>query len=283
MITVLLASIQLYAADIAILDAPVNEIDKRNDYTNILLTAILKKTEPAYGPFTITYTDAYMHRDRLLSELIKGKSINVTAKATRPDWEESKLFTIRIPVDKGITEYRIFFIRKDDQARFTAVKNINELKAMTLGVGHAWSTNQVFKKLGFKTAAAADWEGLYKMLIAKRFDYFPRALSEVFIEYDDRKTNLPDLAIEQSLLLYFPLPKYYFVSPENPRLAKRIEEGFKLMIRDGSFDKLFLSYHKPLIERAQFKSRRLFRLPNPLLSPKTPLNVPEYWYDPYGK
>lgn len=269
------------SGDIIKIDAPVDVIDKRNDYTNLLLAAILKKTENKYGKTPILYAPAYMHRDRLRDELLKGDNVTVTAKATRPDWESSELIAIRIPVDKGITEYRIFFIRKEDQPKFSAIKKVEELKALVLGVGHAWSTYQVFDDLGFKTAVSSDWEGLYKMLAAKRFDYFPRALSEIFVEYDDRKKFLPDLSIEQSLVIYFPLPKYFFISPKYPRLAERIETGFKQMIRDGSFDALFLKYHRDLIQRANFKSRRLFRLPNPLLSPQTPLNIPEYWYDPY--
>ena len=272
-----------HAIDVAILDAPVNEIDKRNDYTNILLTQILQHTQPKYGPFRVEYAPSYMYRDRLLTELKRGVVVNVTAKATRPDWEDSELLTLRIPVDKGITEYRIALIRVDDQEKFSHITDIEELKRLTLGVGHAWSTRQVFQMLNFKYEAAADWEGLYKMLVAGRFDYFPRALSEVFVEYDDRKTSFPGMAIENSMMMYFPLPKYFFVSPQAPRLATRIEEGFKAMIKDGSFDKLFLKYHQPLIDRADFCSRRIFRFNNPLLSDKTPLDKAEYWYDPFLK
>lgn len=271
------------AMDVAILDAPVNEIDKRNDYTNILLTHILQRTQAKYGPFRVEYAPSYMYRDRLLTELKRGAVVNVTAKATRPDWEDSELLTLRIPVDKGITEYRISLIRADDQEKFSHITDVEDLKRLTLGVGHAWSTRQVFQALNFKYEAAADWEGLYKMLVAGRFDYFPRALSEVFVEYDDRKANFPDMAIEKSMMLYFPLPKYFFVSPQSPRLAERIEEGFKLMIKDGSFDRLFLKYHQPLIDRADFCSRRILRVNNPLLSDKTPLDKPEYWYDPFQK
>lgn len=272
-----------HAMDVAILDAPVNEIDKRNDYTNILLTQILQRTQAKYGPFRVEYAPSYMYRDRLLTELKRGVVVNVTAKATRPDWEDSELITLRIPVDKGITEYRISLIRAGDQDKFSHITSLDELKRLTLGVGHAWSTRQVFQALNFKYEAAADWEGLYKMLVAGRFDYFPRALSEVFVEYDDRKATFPDMAIENSMMLYFPLPKYFFVSPQAPHLAARIEEGFKAMIKDGSFDKLFLKYHQPLIDRADFCSRRILRMNNPLLSEKTPLDKPEYWYDPFQK
>lgn len=275
-------SFRAVALDTVILDAPDNEIDRRNDYTNLLLTEILKKTEARFGPYHLSYAPSYMYRDRLFAELLEGKAVNITAKATRPDWESSKLLTIRIPVDKGITEYRLFLINREDQEKFHQIGSPEELKKLTLGVGHAWSTREVFQALGFKVESVVNWEGLYKMLEAHRFDYFPRALSEIFAEYDDRHVTYPDMAIEDSIVIYFPLPKYFFVSPQNPRLARRIEAGLNAMIHDGSFDRLFLAYHKPLIERANFCGRRLFRFSNPLLSSQTPLDHPEYWYNPYS-
>ncbi|MFT3736892.1 MAG: hypothetical protein QM776_18085 [Rhodocyclaceae bacterium] len=270
------------APDVFILDAPVNAIDKRNDYTDKLLTQILRKTQAKYGPFRIEYAPEYMQRDRLLAELKRGEVVNITAKATRPDWESSELIPIYIPVDKGITEYRIALIRQGDQERFSKLKSLDELKKIPLGVGNGWLTRQVFQKLDFTLETGSDWEGLYQMLMSKRFDYFPRALSEVFVEYDDRIGKFPDMAIDNSFMLYFPLPKYFFVSPQHPKLAKRVEEGFRMMIKDGSFDKLFLDHHRDLIARASFCTRKIFRMENPLLSDKTPLNVAEYWYDPFS-
>lgn len=270
-----------HGLDTVILDAPDSAIDRRNDYTTKLLTAILDRTRAQFGPYRLRYAPVYMYRDRLHSELLTGQNVNVTAKATRPDWESSDLITIRIPVDKGITDYRLFLINREDQEKFRHIDNLDELRQLRLGVGHSWSSREVFLASGFNVESVLNWENLYKMLEARRFDYFPRALSEIFVEYDDRHTRYPQMAIEDSLMLYFPLPKYFFVSPQAPHLARRIESGFLAMIRDGSFDRLFLAYHRPLIERAHFCSRRILRMENPQLSALTPLGHPEYWFDPY--
>jgi hypothetical protein len=270
-----------FGMDKVIVDAPEDMIDRRNDYTTVLLRAILDKTERQFGGYTLSYAPEYMNRERLFDELKKGKTVNVTAKATQPKWENDDLHTIRIPVDKGISAYRLFLINRDDQAKFSSITSIEELKRLTLGVGYAWSTRTMFESQGFSLVSAGSWEGLYKMLDAHRFDYLPRALSEIFIEYDDRHTRFPDMSIENALIIYAPLPKYFFVSPQDPALAKRIETGFQAMIKDGSFDRLFMTYHQRMIERTHFCSRRLLRFDNPQLSPLTPLNRPEYWYDPY--
>jgi hypothetical protein len=55
------------------------------------------------------------------------------------------------------------------------------------------------------------------------------------------------------------------------------------MIRDGSFDALFLRYKGPLIERAHLKTRKTFAIDNPVLSPETQATRrlrPELWFDP---
>ncbi|MEI8631235.1 hypothetical protein P4S72_02255 [Vibrio sp. PP-XX7] len=48
---------------------------------------------------------------------------------------------------------------------------------------------------------------------------FSRGLNEIFIEYETFKPQLPDLAIEQHLVLYYPWPKYFFVSKSHPQVA----------------------------------------------------------------
>lgn len=271
---------QSLGIDSVVIDTEVSTIDKRNDYTNRLLDAVLRKSADKYGPYTIRNAPAYMHRERLLMEMKTGSGVNVTAKATRPDWEK-ELIPIRIPVDKGITEYRIAFINRLDQEKFSAINTLEDLQRLKLGVGHAWSSLAVYQATGFATVTGVDYEGLFKMLQADRFDYFPRALSEIFVEYADRKDTYPDLAIENSFMLYFPLPKYFFVSPANPKLAERIRYGMEMMIKDGSFDHLFMTYHSKMITDAKFCQRRIFRFKNPFLSRETPLNHKEYWFDPF--
>jgi hypothetical protein len=274
-------SLPTLAIDKVIIDAPENEFDRRNDYTTQLLRTILDRTVRRYGPYRLSYAPEYMNRGRLFEELKKGETVNVAAKATQPQWENGSLLTIRIPVDKGISEYRLFLINREDQDKFSRITSLAALKQLPLGVEYAWSTRSEFEAQGFAVVSAGTWEGLYKMLQAHRFDYLPRALNEIFVEYDDRHTSFPQMAVENSLLLHFPLPKYFFVSPRNPGLARRIKEGFLSMIRDGSFDQMFLAYHGPMIERAHLCSRRLLEISKSPQPARDRQAHPEYWYNPY--
>ena len=51
------------------------------------------------------------------------------------------------------------------------------------------------------------------------------------------------------------------------------------MIDDGSFEKIFLAHHQSAIKRADLLNRKIFVLENPLLSPETPLDKAELWFD----
>jgi len=148
---------------------------------------------------------------------------------------------------------------------------------LSAGLGSQWSITPVFEKNGFQVARESDYEGLFRLLAQEQIDYFPRGLNEIFDEYEQRKLQLPDLHIEESLALYVPLPTYFFVSPTKPELAERITSGLEAMIKDGSFEKLFLKYHGEMLRKANLRQRKLFTFDNPNLSPETPLNRKQLW------
>ena len=91
-----------------------------------------------------------------------------------------------------------------------------------------------------------------------------------------------DLRIEDSLLLYYPLPMYFWFArtAEGQRLADRAEAGMRVMLADGSYDAIFDRYQRPKIERLRLKDRHAFRIENPLLGAETPWQEKRLWFDP---
>lgn len=57
----------------------------------------------------------------------RGELVNVTAQPSRPEWETG-LTTIWVPVDKGLSSYRIFLVQRDKQALLAGVKSLAETK-----------------------------------------------------------------------------------------------------------------------------------------------------------
>ena len=283
-VSVLLLSLAAYAFPVRAADrvrifAPHSEMDRRHRYNNAILSTALDKTTSSHGDYELTMTLRGSQRERALVELITGRLINVHIVPTRPEWE-AKTLPIRIPVAKGLLGYRLFLIKRHDLERFASIQSLEELKQLQAGLRQQWSTTIAMQALGFEVMTGRSYEGLFRMLVHGRFDYFPRGVNEIFEEYDRRRLDLPEMAIEPSKALYLPMPTYVFVSPQNPELAARIEAGLRMMIQDGSLDKLFWEYHRASIQRSDLAHRQIFRVDNPLLSPKTPFEQKQLWFDP---
>ena len=146
----------------------------------------------------------------------------------------------------------------------------------------AGSTSTSCSANHFNVVTGSSYDGLFEMLVNKRFDIFLRAAVEVLDEYDQRKKALPDLAIEDSIVFYYPLPMYFWFpkTDEGRRLAARAEEGMRMMIADGTYDRIFDKYQRHKIERLRLKERRIFRIANPFVGPETPFADKRLWFDP---
>lgn len=275
-------ALPVFAEELTVIYSPshVSKDDTRFNYAISLLTYVLNKTIATHGPFKIKPAKG-MNVGRAIEFLKKHDENTVNVIWTTSSKErENSLLPIRIPIRKGLLGYRIFLIKKEDQKIFSNIQTVEQLKQLTVGQGHIWNDVIVFKENDFSIVTGPNYEGLFRMLLKGRFDYFSRGVNEAPSEYESRKEMHPNLAIEDSILLYYPWPKYFFTSKKNIKLAQRIEQGLNMMIEDGSFDALFLKYHKEDIERVNLKDRKLFRINNPLLPKTAPLEQKDLWFVP---
>ncbi|MCP4133034.1 MAG: amino acid ABC transporter substrate-binding protein [bacterium] len=255
-----------------------NKDTRFNDLKELLKTA-LEKTKKNYGEYTIKPSALYMSESRWLISAKKGKTVNVIYRGTDPE-SEKELIPIYIPTRKGILGYRIFLIRKDYQTKFNEVRTIEDLKNFTVGQGNDWGDAKVLKHNGFNVVGSSTYEGLFAMLILKRFDFFSRGINEAYPEYTARKEKFPDLHIEEKLVLYYTWPYFFYVSPKYPKLAERLAAGLEIMIKDGSYDRIFRKYHGDAIKKSNIHKRKLLKIKNPMLSPKVPIKRKELWFKP---
>ncbi len=261
-------------------NAPESALDKRYDYQWKILQTALERTKRKYGLYRMVKS-VVMTEKRQVDELERDSGLlTVMYLDTNPDMER-KLVPIHIPVDKGLVGYRVFLIRKQAQAAFEGVNTLEDLRRFTYGLGLGWADVEVMQSNGFRVVTGSSYDGLFNMLVHNRFDVFSRSVGEVLDEYDERKPFMPDLFIEPDILLYYPLPMYFwFANSEHGRkLAARVEEGMWMMMRDGSYDRVFKQYYGDRIRQLNLAKRKLFKLDNPLLVPETPLDNRRLWID----
>jgi len=260
--------------------APESSLDVRYLYHWEILRTALEGTTPKWGAYRMV-PSGFMTERRQAFELknATGK-LSVMYLSTTPDFEQH-LIPIRIPVDKNLGGYCVFLIRRDDQQRFANVRSIDDLRGFTYGLGLGWIDVDILKANGFRVVTGSSYDGLFEMLVNRRFDVFLRAATEVLDEYAKRKESLP-LAIEDSVILYYPLPMYFWFpkTDEGRRLAARAEEGMRMMIADGTYDRIFDAYQRQKIERLRLKDRRIFKIANPFVGAETPFADKRLWFDP---
>ncbi|WP_299792905.1 hypothetical protein [uncultured Shewanella sp.] len=274
-LTNFLISASLYAAEQPDVDttenAPVivrynvasGDIDSKQSYYIDVLKLALEKSRKEFGPFLL---------EPVFVETLQGRRIKLVADEQLIDvmWtmtskpREQELRAIYVPLMKGLMGYRISLIRSGEQTRFGQIDNLAELKTLTLGQGQDWPDSDILESQGF-TVMRGKSSTLIDMLSKGRFDAFPRALHEPWSEVEGRS----DVEVESSLLIKYTAPIYFFVNKENEQLARRIESGLERAVEDGSFDKLFYSHPTTaeMLKRAKLKSRKIFEIDNPNLSP----------------
>lgn len=266
------------AVDVYLIDMNSSKSSYSDSHILRLVTAALEASSAKYGPYQFRVAQLRMERDRLLQEMLKGELTNLSAQVTSPEWEQ-RLTPIRIPVDKGISSYRISLIDSRNQDLFNSIRTLEQLKALSLGAGRQWSLTTTYKQAGFHVVEGSTSAGLHSMLAAGRFQHFPRAIDEAVYEQAAYVPTFPTLSLERSFALYIPSPRYFFIGGgQQQRLAQRLQYGLQILLADGRFDQLFHEFYDGLIEKTGLRKRRIFRLNNPQLSPQTPLSNKALWY-----
>lgn len=257
---------------------PESGSDTRLNYYWELLQAALDETVPQWGPYALQASPKVMNAGRAELLLSAATDISVMARTTSMA-RESTLRPIRIPLDKGLTGYRLFLIKSDTQAWADPVRTLPQLQALSIGQGATWVDSDILRANGFRVVTAPTYELLLPMLDTGRFDLFSRGVNEISQELAVGRQTFPALTIERKLLLYYPLPRYFFFprTPEGERLAQRAEAGLRVLIKNGKFERRYQAFKKSILSDINLGGRRVFSIPNPLLPKDTPLADRSLW------
>lgn len=222
-------------------------------------------------------SNTFMTQARSLKELNKPDGIDVLWTMTSKERENDAL-AVPIPIYKGLIGWRIFLTGLKPRYDSSQPITLEDLKTLDLIQGHDWPDTKVLLKNGFNVKTSTSFSGLFQMLALERADLFPRSVIEV---WDELNGDLgAQLALEHHTIISYPAASYFFTANSNQGLARLIQKGLEIAIRDGSFDELFYQYFEGFIARARISERTHYRLDNPLLSPETPLENKSLWFYP---
>lgn len=200
--------------------------------------------DKAGTPYAMQEWAVPLTKSRALAEVARGKHLDVAwAVTTRK--REREMLAVRVPLDKGLSGWRIPLVDPQNKDRFRDVRTLADLRALSAGQGFDWADNDIFRANGLPVVIGDDLPSLVRMLAVKRFDY------------------IAPLAVDAHVLLYYPSAVYFFVRRDNLPLARALEKGLLKAVEDGSFDRMFHAAADRSLQQAHIGTRTLIALHNP--------------------
>lgn len=257
----------------------------RDDYQVEALTLALEKTRDRHGSYEVVRVKQPLSSSRALREFRTGEIINLHAapalmrnNAMTPVIEDISI-AIEVPLMGGLLGYRQLIVRKDKLEKFQQITSAEQLKTLVAGQGKNWEDVYIYRHNGYTINDDGDYLALSNMLVANRFDYLPMSIIEatnVIAQAEDPE----QLAIADNLVLYYPLPLYFYVSKKYPQLAERLEKGLLIAQQDGSLNKLLHKHFSGYIKTLQSGNTILLQLENPSIPESKGLNNPLFIKEP---
>lgn len=259
-----------------VIDLQATAQNHSQEYFVTLLQMALEESRQPGEQFEYRYSEHDYSQARWINQLESDRGNMVIWTMTNRQ-REASLLPVRIPLFKGLFGHRVFIIRKKDQPLFNQVRTREDLQKFVAGQGIHWPDVDILQANQLPVTTGANVESLFKMLKARRFDYFPRGVAEAWYEMSSLRD--PELAVEESLMLVYPTAVYYFVNKNNTQLARRIETGLEALIDNGRFDAFFQAHQRTQEGLAQVvsKPRRPIYLDNPDLPENLPGPEERYW------
>lgn len=242
-----------------------NRSEARQVYEREVLKAILEATAEEWGQWQLEESmEDYPGTAESLVFTEKRHDLFVTI-AGNQKFKEGDMIVIPLLLTKNLLGYRIPIIRKEDAGLFDQISKVEDLKKLKHGIPETWGDATIFRHNGYDVVEKGSFDDIFDRLQNNQFDYSAYGANEVLGVYENRASKHEGLIVDQNILLFYPFPLVFYINPEQPKLAERIEQGFQKITSSGKLDSLFNKYYGSITEQLNLDKRRIFVLDNPLL------------------
>ena len=228
-------------------------------------------------PYTLSLHPVSVNDARARALLRKGE-LSVVDFGSGAEFENT-FSAVYFPIDRGLLGYRISLIHKTLQSEFSRVTTLAQLRRYRAGQGLGWSNNAIMQAAGIPVVTGPTLESLFPMLEAKRFDYLPLGLNEVYGFAEQYQRNAPSMVVDEHLVLVYRFARMFYVRPGDEALRDTVLRGLQRAFADGSFQVLLNNDPsvRSAVLRAKLAQRTTITLNNPLLTPAF-TRIPEAYY-----
>ena len=258
---------------------PESSEDARMDYYRAAMQLALEKTRPEYGDYGLL--DALrMNKARMRIEVQKpGKSALFIIDSWPQERPHPEVSLLPFPIDLGILSYRVCFVGQDSAQALASVNSLAQLQGFSQGVGKGWLDAEILRYNGFRVHEVSNYESLFRLVARGRVDLFCRGANEILTEWERHHPDLPELAVDNHLVLFYPLLHAFYSHANYGKERERLRLGLQLAWEDGSLKRLWRQHFQPSLAFTRLASRQMFSLANPLL-PGSGADYKAYLYDP---
>jgi hypothetical protein len=239
--------------------------EARRVHEREVLEAALEVTKEEYGAWIFEEYDEDYHGDRE-SRAFKeyGHDIFVTTAGNKKLEDEEKIIIHKAIMD-GVLGFRVLIIRAEDREKFARIETEAELKKLRVGIPDTWSDAEIFRHNGYNVIERGTYDDMFERLHDDEYDFTALGANEVEGVFADRSDAVEGLVLVDQLLIYYPFPLLFYVNPDMPELAERIQKGMSMITEDGTLDRIFQKHNAELIEALRLSERTIFKLESPLL------------------
>ena len=258
------------------------------DYYVDVLKLAMEKSRPQYGDYRFEGVPSDASTLRALSDVVQNSYPNLVLEMGYEDklTENGDLTYIDLPVDGGIVGYRVCYLNPAIQQKITSTTTLDDLRKYTVGQGVGWADTEIFRHNGFKVIEVDRFPALFRMVAAGRIDLFCRGANQIIedsyelnaLEGSSKTKSLTKLIVDQTFVLVYPLPRFFYLHSKNKLAKERITAGLKIAHADGSLRKLWDKHYKASVDFVHLEQRQIIYLENPLLK-NLPTDYKQYFFD----
>lgn len=242
-----------------------NRSEARQVYEPKVLKAVLEATESEWGPWEIVENlDEYPGAEESLVFTEKGHDLFVTI-AGNQKFADGDMIVVPHLLTKNLLGYRVPIIRQEDAALFAGITRAADLQKLAHGIPETWSDATIFRHNGYNVSEEGNFDDIFERLQNGRFHYSAYGINEVLGIYENRASKQDGLVVDPNILLFYPFPLVFYVNPNLPGLAERIEQGMQIIIASGELEAIFNEHYGEISQQLNLNNRTLFVLDNPLI------------------
>ena len=243
---------------------PESANDFRQDYYLALMELALQKTVKSHGAYKLRILPVGQNIIRGLAAAKSGQYENYFVRQSVSNELLQEMAAVPFPLDLGITGYRVAFTSEKIKQELMQIKTFAQLKKLSIVQGLGWLDTDILRANGFVVETGSSYEGMFHMVAKNHLDLFPRGVNEFYREWQNHQ-YIRELTFDESIALYYPLPRFFFTAQKNQSASQRLYEGLVIAYHDGSLIKIWQKFYGQSLGFAQLENRLIFTLENPFI------------------